>query len=104
MATNHCLNRIRSRGRRAEAPDEAALFAIASQDDLESTSAAGRLLDQLFRREAPNTRALAVLHFVDGLTLEETAAEGGLSISGLRKRFRGLKASLDNLQGVSHVG
>ena len=33
-----------------------------------------------------------MLHYVDGLTLEETAAQVGLSVSGVRKRLRGLRA------------
>ncbi len=102
MATNECLNRIRSRGRRGETREDGLLEAIAAEGDLEARSAAGRLLDRLFGREAAGTRALAVLHFIDGLTLEETAVEGGLSVSGLRKRFRGLKANLATLQGAGH--
>jgi RNA polymerase sigma-70 factor (ECF subfamily) len=37
---------------------------------------------------------MAVLHFVDGLTLEEVARETSLSGSGVRKRLRALKGSL----------
>jgi RNA polymerase sigma-70 factor, ECF subfamily len=33
---------------------------------------------------------MAVLHFVDGLTFEETARQVGLSVSGVRKRLRQL--------------
>jgi RNA polymerase sigma-70 factor (ECF subfamily) len=40
---------------------------------------------------------MAVLHFVDGLTLEEVAAETGLSVSGVRKRLRGLRHALVEL-------
>jgi RNA polymerase sigma-70 factor (ECF subfamily) len=50
------------------------------------------LLDQLFGGERESTRAMATLHYVDGLTLEETAAQVGLSVSGVRKRLRGLRA------------
>jgi RNA polymerase sigma-70 factor (ECF subfamily) len=34
---------------------------------------------------------MAVLHYVDRLTLEETAVEVGLSVSGVRKRLRRLR-------------
>ncbi len=35
-----------------------------------------------------------MLHYVDGLTLEQVAAEVGLSVSGVRKRLRGLRQTL----------
>jgi hypothetical protein len=38
-----------------------------------------------------STRVSAVLHYVDGLTLEEVAAEVDLSVSEVRKRLRGLQ-------------
>jgi RNA polymerase sigma-70 factor (ECF subfamily) len=41
---------------------------------------------------------MAVLHLVDGLTLEEVAAEMGLSVSGVRKRLRTLKAHVAELE------
>ena len=37
---------------------------------------------------------MAVLHYVDGLTLEQVAAETGLSVSGVRKRLRKLRVDL----------
>lgn len=97
IATNVCLNRLRGRSRRAETRDEEALHAIASHDDVESRSAAGRLLDRIFNRlpepARASTRVMAVLHFIDGLTLEEVAKETSLSVSGVRKRLRTLRAS-----------
>jgi RNA polymerase sigma-70 factor (ECF subfamily) len=97
IATNACLNRLRGRARRAESRDEERLLAIASHDDVESRSAAGRLLDKIFNRlpdpARESTRVMAVLHFVDGLTLEEVAKETSLSVSGVRKRLRGLRES-----------
>lgn len=92
IATNNCLNRLRGRQRRAESRDEEALHAIAAHDDIETRSAAGRLLDRIFRRHPESTRVMAVLHYVDGLTLEEVARETSLSVSGVRKRLRALQA------------
>ena len=40
---------------------------------------------------------MAVLHYVDGLTLEEVAIETGLSVSGVRKRLRRLKTDLTEM-------
>jgi DNA-directed RNA polymerase specialized sigma24 family protein len=51
------------------------------------------LLDRLLGRHPESTRTMAVLHFVDGMTLEQVARECGMSVSGVRKRLRGLRAS-----------
>ncbi len=91
MATNVCLNRIRSRGRRPEVPGGELLWQLASDDDLEARTGARRALARLFAGEPSSSATLAVLHLVDGLTLEEVAAAVGLSVSGVRKRLRRLR-------------
>jgi len=40
------------------------------------------------------------MHLVDGMTLDEVARESRLSVSGVRKRLRGLKGRLAELEGV----
>ena len=49
------------------------------------------VLDGVFATERASTRTMAVLHYVDGMTLEEVASHVGLSVSGVRKRLRLLK-------------
>lgn len=100
MATNVCLNRIRSGNRRLEDPEEETLLRIACADDVESRSLARRLLGRIFRDELDSTRAIAVMHLVDGMTLEEVAREVGLSVSGVRKRLRTLRSRVVALQEV----
>ena len=56
------------------------------------------ILARLFSKEPESSRTIAVLHYVDGLTLEETAREVSLSVSGVRKRLRALKAKIKNLE------
>jgi len=97
MATNLCLNHIRDRGRRPAVADEDLLMRIASAEEPGGASEARLLLDRLFGRHPESSRTMAVLHFVDGLTLEEVAAETGLSVSGVRKRLRGLRHALVEL-------
>jgi RNA polymerase sigma-70 factor (ECF subfamily) len=41
---------------------------------------------------------MAVMHLVDGLTLDEVAVEVGLSVSGVRKRLRVLKEHVSQLE------
>ena len=43
---------------------------------------------------------MAVMHLLDGLTLEEVAAETGLSVSGVRKRLRTLRSNVRELEAM----
>jgi RNA polymerase sigma-70 factor (ECF subfamily) len=103
MATNTCLNRLRGRRRRPEDADDARLQRIADAGDGagEGRTIARDILARLFRADDPlaaSTGTLAVMHLVDGMTLEEVAREAGLSVSGVRKRLRGVRARLDALE------
>jgi RNA polymerase sigma factor (sigma-70 family) len=97
VATNVCLNRIRDRGRHTSCSDDDVVMQIADAEEPGARSDARLLLDRLFGRQQESTRTMAVLHYVDGLTLEQVAAETGLSVSGVRKRLRALRASLVDL-------
>ncbi len=98
VATNVCLNRLRSRSRRKEDPGDELIdrIAIASAED---QSQARALLDRLFAREPVSSGTIAVLHLHDGMTLEEVAKAVGLSVSGVRKRLRRLEERLRELEG-----
>lgn len=91
MATNHCLNRIRERSRRPVDHDQERLHSIACHDEGHDGFEWRSVLDRVFGREPASTRVMAVLHYLDGFTLEQVASETGLSISGVRKRLRGLR-------------
>jgi len=90
MATNICLNKIRSIKSKKESSDDSIIKQIASRDDVEGQIIMKGLLDKIFTNEKTSTRTIAVLHYVDKLTLEETADFVGLSVSGVRKRLRKL--------------
>lgn len=96
MATNHCLNRIRSRRVRSEESGDDVLLSIAAVDDREFETR--NVLDRLFGSSRESTRVMAVLHWVDGMTLEEVARETGLSVSGVRKRLRTLREKVRALE------
>ncbi len=96
IATNVCLNRIRDQ--RLDLPGDAVLVHIAGIENPEPRLDARAMLDRLFARHRDSTRTIAVLHFVDGFTLEEVAQEVGMSVSGVRKRLRGLRESLEKLE------
>ena len=108
MATNVCLNRLRTERRRPEDADDERLMQIASTGGDgaggEARTVARDLLARLFRSDDPlaaSTQTIAVMHLVDGLTLEEVAREAGLSVSGVRKRLRTVRARLSKLEGVA---
>ncbi len=95
IATNICLNYIRDQ--RTTTPGDDILARIAGIEEPEQRLDARSLLDTLFGRHQTSTRTIAVLHFVDGLTLEEVAHEVNMSVSDIRKRLRGLRESLIDL-------
>jgi RNA polymerase sigma-70 factor (ECF subfamily) len=98
IATNVCLNRIRSHRRRPETPDDELLSHLAEAGDPTAQSAARTILDRLFRTHQESTRMIAVLHLYDGMTLDEVAAEVGMSVSGVRKRLRKLRSDLHAME------
>ncbi len=98
IATNVCLNRLRTRRRRPEDGDPALLLEIAESTDPAARTAARAALDALFRHEPEDTALIAVLHLYDQMTLEEVAAEVGMSVSGVRKRLHKLRAKLHALE------
>ncbi len=100
MATNVCLNKIRSSGRHPEDLNDDLLHRIAGIEAPESRITARNLLDRLFLKERPSTQMIAVLHLLDRMTLDEDAHEVGMSVSGVRKRLRPLRSKLHELEGV----
>jgi RNA polymerase sigma factor (sigma-70 family) len=99
MATHRCLNLIRGRSRRPEVPDGGLIGRIAAAGPDDGT-AARSVLAQLFKGAPDSSRTIAMLHLVDGLTLEQTAEAVGMSVSGIRKRLRRLRAELTALEAA----
>lgn len=100
IATNLCLNRIRDNGRRGESTAGNMLGYIANVDDPMPRLEARSVLNFIFRRQQESTRTMAVLHYLDGMTLEEVAHEVGMSVSGVRKRLRNLRNTMEEKEAV----
>ena len=122
IATNVCLNMIRSKSRSRTDYNPDLVEAAAGHDDVAGRAAAQDFLDRLFAAEelergaprgysqqwsvhgrsvAPvSTREMAVMYYLDSMTYEEVARETGLSVSGVRKRLRKLKEKATQLEGV----
>lgn len=104
MATNICLNRLRSERRHPEDADHDLLMQIAATGrENDGQTLARDLLAKLFRADDPlaaSTQTIAVMHLVDGMTLEDVAREAGMSVSGVRKRLRTVRTRLSQLEQV----
>ena len=74
---------------------------IAHAGDGDRTTARSVLARLFARDDDGSTQTMAVLHLVDGMTLEEVAAEVGMSVSGVRKRLRRLRADLVELEAAA---
>jgi RNA polymerase sigma-70 factor, ECF subfamily len=98
IATNVCLNILRSDRRHPKISGDEILLNVASAEDVEEKAVTRHLLDGIFQRERASTKTMAVLHYVDKMTLEEVASHVGLSVSGVRKRLAALKARTQTLQ------
>ncbi len=91
IATNICLNIIKSEKKYADVDPEALLPMIASCEGEEKRLFARDFLDKVFRDEKPDTREIAVMFFIDKMKLREISEQTGLSVSGLRKRLGKLR-------------
>lgn len=92
-ATRICLNKIRS-DRLRSGPDFELISETIADDFSEvdrNKIEAGIILESIFSGRDQKDALIATLHFVDCLTLEETAEEVGMSLSGVRKRISELK-------------
>jgi RNA polymerase sigma-70 factor (ECF subfamily) len=106
LATNLCLNQLRSERVRAEDADDEQLHRIASTAHSvgEGRALARDLLHKLFRTDDPlaaSSQTIAVMHYLDGMTLEEVARNAGMSVSGVRKRLDTVRARLARISHES---
>lgn len=76
IATNHCLNELRSRDVRARTPPHLVGMTTANQED---TMAARNDAQRFLERLPPRARAIAWLTYVDGMLQHEVAETLGVS-------------------------
>lgn len=92
IATNLSLNYLRDNRKGPLALTDNALLILEAKDSPDEKVTNRIFIDQIFSRAKASTKTIAYLHYVDGLTLEETAEMVGMSVSGIRKRLRGLRS------------
>jgi RNA polymerase sigma-70 factor (ECF subfamily) len=92
MATNTCLNRIRWRKRRPEAPDAPEDLPLLSIDREYEGVEVRMIMDSILKTESESTRVICFMYHLDGMTLKEIGEALGMSVSGVRKRLLRFKA------------
>jgi RNA polymerase sigma-70 factor (ECF subfamily) len=91
IATNVCLNQLRSNRRRPTTSADPLLPFLEGRERVEERVLDAYVVEQVFARSKEGTREAAEMLYVEGRTLAETAEEVDLSISGVRKRMRSLR-------------
>lgn len=99
IATNVCLNRLREDRRHGLRQNPSLLPELVLAPAHEAAVTAGSLLDHLFKNETDDTRQIAVMYFVDGMTLKEIGAALELSTSGVHKRLDRLRRRIRSMGG-----
>lgn len=91
IATNVCLNQLRSNRRRPTTSADPLLPFLEGRERVEERVLDAYVVEQVFSRSKDGTREAAEMLYLEGRTLAETAEEVDLSISGVRKRMRSLR-------------
>jgi RNA polymerase sigma-70 factor (ECF subfamily) len=91
IATNVCLNVLRSRRRKPALNASPMLEDMPGRENVEEQALDAMLVDQIFSGVKESTRLAARIHYQECATLEETAERVGMSISGVRKRLDSLR-------------
>ncbi len=94
MATNICLNIIRKNTNSGLVSDNSILEKIVVYEENEKEFLLRKMIELIFFRDRKSTRELAVMSYVDGMTLKEISKETGLSESGIRLRLKNLKQKI----------
>jgi len=100
MATNVCLNRIRNEKKRSLDEYLHIVHNTAFFENREQETSARALLKYILEKERETPRKIAVMYFVNGMTIKEIAETMELSISGVHKHLDQLRQRLKNKGGV----
>jgi RNA polymerase sigma factor (sigma-70 family) len=100
MATNLCLNRIREERRQASGEYRDIFYNLSFLGNPEDDADARSLLEWALKEEKDPDRQVAVMYFIDGMTLKEIAATVKLSISGVHKRLENLRRRIRGKGGL----
>jgi RNA polymerase sigma-70 factor (ECF subfamily) len=94
IATNICLNRIRNEKKHSLHEYLDILHNTSFFESQETNASALSLLTYILEKEKESTRQIAVLYFVNGMTIKEIAETKNLSISGVHKHLDKLRQKI----------
>jgi RNA polymerase sigma-70 factor (ECF subfamily) len=87
IATNVCLNKLRTKRRHGESVLDVETLPIAAQDTAYDEVDAMMVMEAILKTESESTRAICFMYHADGMTLKEIGETVGMSISGVKKRL-----------------
>lgn len=91
IATHVCFNLLRSSKRRPEVADSDLILELAESQGSVTDPTDASFVKALLDSEEESTRLMATYHYIDGMTIEELAAEFNMSGSGIKKRLQNFK-------------
>ena len=100
MATNVCLNRIRNEKKHSLNEYLHILQNTSFFENQKQETSTKNLLRYILEKEKATPRKIAVMYFVNGMTIKEIAETMELSISGVHKHLDKLRQRIKNKGGV----
>ena len=91
IATNECLNRIRNERKHNLKEYLDVLHNVSFYSDHDDNVSALDLLEYILKKEKVSTRNIAIMYFINGMTIKEISSTTKLSISGVHKRLEKLR-------------
>ena len=94
IATNVCLNKIRNERKHSLNEYLDILHHTSFFENQQENVSAKNLLAYILAKEKETTRQIAVMYFVNGMTIKEIAETKSLSISGVHKHLDKLRRKI----------
>lgn len=94
IATNVCLNRIRNERKHTLSGYLDILYNTSFFENQEANISAQNLMAYILAKEKETTRQIAVMYFLNGMTIKEIAETKNLSISGVHKHLDKLRRKI----------
>jgi len=91
IATNVCLNRLRNESKHTIGKYLDILQKSSFFEKQEGDVSVKKLLEYVLERENESTRRMAIMYFVNGMTIKEIAETMKLSVSGVHKQLEKLR-------------
>jgi RNA polymerase sigma-70 factor (ECF subfamily) len=97
IATNVCLNRIRNERKHTLSEYRDILYNTSFFETQDTDNTALNLWAYILAKEKETTRQIAVMYFVNGMTIKEIAETKNLSISGVHKHLDKLRRKIRDM-------